>query len=434
MMLVSDEQIGGTGRRHRSLSFPAVPGAVATCRHEVLEMLRLWCAAVSLDVVELLLSEIVTNAIVHGTDATACDARVLVDVEETANGLEVRVRDSGTGLKISQADADPSCLTESGRGLYLVSELSDAWGHDCGPEGSTVYFRVRYTRSACDMTMLSVNHVENAMKVPSGDRPEIGRQSDRPTTCLTCCSVPPRNIRCAPLICSHRHMVSPITPPSGRSDRPESRSRPGPLPAPRAHSSHPHHAQDAAETRPVARAARVSLIKHAGPELWDALVEMRPRGQGHRLDALLIGLPDLPDDVYTSVHLDSDGTLIRATEYQAHRLEGQAGPSPRPGRPQRSRPGRCPATRRRLHTRSGYRLSVWRPSIQDARKTPPGLRTTSRLRTCGQRLAHQFRRTKTANLPRCHSMGNRRKASTGPAGPGTNWQRRRPLPPSKVTE
>ena len=87
------------------------------------------------DAVMLLVSELVTNAVVHAASAVELE----VDVEE--DGVTVRVRDADTGPLVLRSGA--SELDESGRGLLLVDRLADAWGTEHHAGRKTVWFRIR---------------------------------------------------------------------------------------------------------------------------------------------------------------------------------------------------------------------------------------------------------------------------------------------------
>lgn len=77
---------------------------------------------------QLLVSELVTNAIRHaGLD----DHDVIKLVVVTGDhALRIEVCDPGPGFEVSEPTPDPA--RPSGWGLYLVRELSDRWGveHD----------------------------------------------------------------------------------------------------------------------------------------------------------------------------------------------------------------------------------------------------------------------------------------------------------------
>lgn len=87
------------------------------------------------DVVELLVSELVTNAILHaGTEVTlklSYDEGVLrVEVRDTLPGMGVRRGHYGTAATI-------------GRGLELIEVLATEWGVEAGTRGKTVWFTLR---------------------------------------------------------------------------------------------------------------------------------------------------------------------------------------------------------------------------------------------------------------------------------------------------
>ena len=109
--------------------------AAASARAVIEDVIRAWRVPVDADVAVLLTSELVTNAVTHGTKETgefvlltvACDAAVLrVDVHDASGDLPV--------LDIAPADA------ETGRGLLLVTSLSAEWGSYATPDGKAVYF------------------------------------------------------------------------------------------------------------------------------------------------------------------------------------------------------------------------------------------------------------------------------------------------------
>jgi anti-sigma regulatory factor (Ser/Thr protein kinase) len=86
-------------------------------------------------VLQLIVSELVTNSIVHtrsGWDGGT------VTVELTSNGQRVRVEvtdDGGPELpRVRPVDVG----AESGRGLQLVEAIADAWGWDQDPGGGTI--------------------------------------------------------------------------------------------------------------------------------------------------------------------------------------------------------------------------------------------------------------------------------------------------------
>jgi anti-sigma regulatory factor (Ser/Thr protein kinase) len=114
--------------------------AAAAARSVVEDAIRTWRVPVDVDVAVLLTSELVTNAVTHGTPAAgtfvlltvACDMACLrVDVHDGSGDLPVL----DTGLS-DEAPAE----AETGRGLLLVTSLSAEWGFYRTPAGKAVYF------------------------------------------------------------------------------------------------------------------------------------------------------------------------------------------------------------------------------------------------------------------------------------------------------
>jgi len=114
------------------LTVPSVPRSVA----EVRRFARDACGPGSpeADTVELLVSEIATNALVHG----AGDVRVRVLV--LPDRVRVEVDDDSPVAPVPRS-AGPTA--EGGRGLALVSALSAQWGVLSRPGSKTVWFEVQ---------------------------------------------------------------------------------------------------------------------------------------------------------------------------------------------------------------------------------------------------------------------------------------------------
>jgi anti-sigma regulatory factor (Ser/Thr protein kinase) len=91
------------------------------------------------DVMVLLTSEIVTNAVLH-SDSRRPGGTVTITVLEAANGVRVEVADAGSQLSVPAVKGD-SCVT-GGHGLVLVQRLADEWGYAHGDPGITVWFRI----------------------------------------------------------------------------------------------------------------------------------------------------------------------------------------------------------------------------------------------------------------------------------------------------
>lgn len=87
------------------------------------EVLADWGVHGRADDVALCVSELATNALVHGAPP---GRGFLLRLLPCGDGVRVEVHDSGDGVPaVPQA---PDRSDESGRGLLLVSELADKWG------------------------------------------------------------------------------------------------------------------------------------------------------------------------------------------------------------------------------------------------------------------------------------------------------------------
>ncbi|MEU3249571.1 ATP-binding protein [Streptomyces sp. NPDC006997] len=103
--------------------FPAHPASVRRARHAVAESLPDVLRPHLADDLKLLTSELVTNAIRHGTCGKDGDLVELV-LWPADGHYWLAVSDPGTGKPVlTHPDAD----SESGRGLLLVENLSTAW-------------------------------------------------------------------------------------------------------------------------------------------------------------------------------------------------------------------------------------------------------------------------------------------------------------------
>ncbi|MFF5920617.1 ATP-binding protein [Streptomyces flavochromogenes] len=109
------------GVRRFAYELPARTSSVARARRLAEERLILWgCDPTIRDTVALVVSELVTNAVVH----TASD-RFICELREGEDTLRIAVRDEG-------GPADPRIRDcgedERGRGLLIVDALCTAWG------------------------------------------------------------------------------------------------------------------------------------------------------------------------------------------------------------------------------------------------------------------------------------------------------------------
>ncbi|MFE3774854.1 ATP-binding protein [Streptomyces sp. NPDC059122] len=108
--------------RQRTMLFPRRKLTARAAREFIAETLTQWDCGERLDDVRLCTSELVTNALLHGTSP---DDVILVRVELHDAQLLVEVHDGGTGVPRQRRVQDTS---DNGRGLFLVSVFADDWG------------------------------------------------------------------------------------------------------------------------------------------------------------------------------------------------------------------------------------------------------------------------------------------------------------------
>lgn len=120
-------------------SFPPEPRSAPAARRVVERTLVEWGLPDLIETTRLLVSEVVTNAVLHaGTDAQLV-------LRTGSDRLRVEVSDRSQEVPRVQ-DGPPSAPT--GRGLLIVDRLADDWGVDVDPGGKTVWFELELVRLA----------------------------------------------------------------------------------------------------------------------------------------------------------------------------------------------------------------------------------------------------------------------------------------------
>lgn len=112
----------------------AKTSSAGQARRFVDEVLARWRCDALLDDVQLLVSELVTNAVVHAGSDVEVAVRLLSDVVR----IEVVDRAPVSMLRPASPEED----AESGRGLMLVETLASAWGVEPIDGGKAVWFEV----------------------------------------------------------------------------------------------------------------------------------------------------------------------------------------------------------------------------------------------------------------------------------------------------
>ena len=108
------------------------PGEVPRLRHLVREQLRAWRLAGAAEVTLLLVSELVTNALLHG--------RPPLELRVAAIGEKVRVEVHDAAGDRPPARAFPPPDAPHGRGIEIVAALANRWGSAPSPLGKVVWF------------------------------------------------------------------------------------------------------------------------------------------------------------------------------------------------------------------------------------------------------------------------------------------------------
>jgi anti-sigma regulatory factor (Ser/Thr protein kinase) len=127
--------MGGAGGLQLHAELPPEAASVARARELVRSLFARTDLGVDQDIVLLLVSELVSNAIVHAR------GNVGINAQQVGSSLRVEVRDSSSTLPAVQVGALDDV---SGRGLHLVERLADRWGSRRLEldEGKTVWFEL----------------------------------------------------------------------------------------------------------------------------------------------------------------------------------------------------------------------------------------------------------------------------------------------------
>jgi anti-sigma regulatory factor (Ser/Thr protein kinase) len=115
---------GGTDRQAR-VSLPPVPQAARTAREFTTAALARWHLDALISDATLIASELVTNAINHGTPESNPGAHVELTWSYQVSRLICVITDQAAGAPVVAAE-NPEA--ESGHGLQIVAALAAAWG------------------------------------------------------------------------------------------------------------------------------------------------------------------------------------------------------------------------------------------------------------------------------------------------------------------
>ncbi|MDI3408910.1 ATP-binding protein [Streptomyces cavernicola] len=120
--------------------FPPAEPQVRRMRQKAAENLRSWGLSTLVDDVSLVVSELVTNAVLHGGGHP-----VGFSVKYSAQDLRIEVTD---GNPVPAQVRSAELTEENGRGLFLVAALADSFG--VSPDGTMTWCAFSIAaRTAC---------------------------------------------------------------------------------------------------------------------------------------------------------------------------------------------------------------------------------------------------------------------------------------------
>jgi len=107
--------------------------SVTLARQVASRALKSWCAEDTRDAAVLLVSELVTNGIVHA------DSEIAVRIGVAARTIRVEITDRSPALPVMRS---PERDEVGGRGLGIVARLATRWGVDPRRTGKSVWFEL----------------------------------------------------------------------------------------------------------------------------------------------------------------------------------------------------------------------------------------------------------------------------------------------------
>ncbi|WP_435057024.1 SpoIIE family protein phosphatase [Streptomyces sp. bgisy060] len=109
------------------------PEALSSARHMIRAAVRAWGAGDRADEMELVADELMTNALMHTDGGAIVTLRILTGPPRR---LRVEVEDRSSALPRRREAGEAGV---SGRGLFLIDQLSDAWGVESRGGGKCVW-------------------------------------------------------------------------------------------------------------------------------------------------------------------------------------------------------------------------------------------------------------------------------------------------------
>ena len=120
---------------HARTTFAPLPETPSLARHFIRTVLADHCDTHTIYAAELMVSELVTNAVVHAV------SDVEVQVESSPRRTRIEISDEGVEWVLTAGIRDDAA--ERGRGLTIVAACALRWGRHLSDGRTTVWFEVR---------------------------------------------------------------------------------------------------------------------------------------------------------------------------------------------------------------------------------------------------------------------------------------------------
>lgn len=131
-------KVMNTSALTRQIQLPARPESAGQARRFAHSCLLGWQLGRLTDDVDLVVSELVTNALLHARSEGRAAAPIRLEVVREPDSLLCRVIDGSVAPPTQETAGETA---EHGRGLLLVDVLSAQWGWYGGPAGKAVWAR-----------------------------------------------------------------------------------------------------------------------------------------------------------------------------------------------------------------------------------------------------------------------------------------------------
>lgn len=116
----------------------AAAGSIPAARHFTIDTLRQWDVAGRCEDIALVVSELLTNALRHASpDPVGACCPIQLGLLQPGPCILCAVADPSEQVPVPR---EPDYLAETGRGLHVISALSDKWGYtQPGAAGKVVW-------------------------------------------------------------------------------------------------------------------------------------------------------------------------------------------------------------------------------------------------------------------------------------------------------